>query len=416
MSDMNDTSDNRINGGEAATLLSALASARSLRDMAAAGEKLFGNPIVITDNSWSVLAMSTGVNIPDDTAWNEFIEFGTLSIDTVSLNIRSRLTERIGESDEPFIWQDPGMKYRRLLGKVFIGQRVMATVSVIEFSKSFHKDDTERAKLYCDAVSVEMQKDEYKKYSRGLIYEDFITGILDGAISSENVIRDRVRLFKLPLSADLRLFVIDPQGFDAEDLSAGYLRDRVEKIMSLGMPIIYEGRILSVKSYEDSNDSFEDDKEKLKDFLIKNGIRCGISRESDEVASLPSMYEEASAALRLGSHVRPREPFYEYENYIVYRMCEICDEAEKGSSLIDEGTRRLLEYDAEHGTEFMESLKGWLASARNISDAASALHLHRNTLVYHLKRVEEITGVSLTDPSRLLNIELSLKLLEYRAG
>ncbi|MDR2610801.1 MAG: helix-turn-helix domain-containing protein [Clostridiales Family XIII bacterium] len=410
MSTQNKTS----NENKAAELLAALAAARSLQDIAEAGEKLFGNPIVITDNSWSVLAMSTGMDVPDDTAWSEFIQFGALSIDTVSLNIRNRLTERIGENDEPFIWQDPGMRYRRLLGKVFIGQRVMATVSVIEFGRTFRDGDAEAVKLFCHAVSAEMQKDRYKKYSRGLIYEDFITGVLDGVIKSESMIRDRVRLFKLPLSGDLRLFVIDSQGFDTQELSAGYLRDQIEKIMSLGMPIIYNGRILSVKSYADSKDSFAEDKEKLESFLSRNGIRCGVSREAGDVTRLPSLYAEASAALRLGYRLRPDEYLYEYENYLVYRLCEIGDEAEKGDALLDAGLQRLIKYDNEHGTEFLISLKGWFATARNISDASEHLHLHRNTLVYHLKRVEEIMGASLTDPERLLTLEVSLKILEYR--
>jgi hypothetical protein len=409
-----DKRDEPTYDNKAAELLGALAASRSLQDIADAGERLFGNPIVITDVSWSVLAMSTGVDIPDDTAWNEFIEFGALSIDTVSLNIRNRLTERIGENDEPFVWRDPGMRYRRLLGKVFIGQRVMATVSVIEFGRSFRDDDTESLKLFCNAVSAEMQKNRYKKYSRGLIYEDFITGILDGAVKSESMILDRVRLFKLPLTGDLRLFVIDSQGFDTQELSAGYLRDQIEKIMSLGMPIIYDGRIISVKSYHDSKDSFAEDKEKLEPFLARNGIRCGVSRAAADVTRLPSLYSEASAALRLGHHLRPDAFIYEYENYIVYRLCEIGDEAEKGGALLDAGLLRLIAYDNEHGTEFLDSLKGWFAAARNISDASVRLHLHRNTLVYQLKRVEEIMGVSLTDADRLLTLEVSLKILEYR--
>lgn len=398
---------------EAAELLTALVSARNLQDIAMAGEKLFGNPLVITDHSWSVLAISSEVEIPDDTAWNEFIRFGTLSINTVSLNIRNRLTERIGDSDEPFIWQDPGSRYRRLLGKVFIGQRVMATVSIIEYDKAFQKNDIERAKLFCDAVSVEMQKNRYKKYSRGLIYEDFISGVLEGRLS-EGLIRERVRLFKLPLTGELRLFVIDSKGFDHEDLSAGYLRDRIEKIVSLGMPVIYDGRILSVKSYEDSTDSFEEDVKKLEPFLIENDIRCGVSRATEKVTALPDMYAEASAALRLGQRIDAQNPIYRYENYSVYRLCELCDEHEKGNAFLDLSLIQLIEYDREHGTEFTVSLRGWLDCSRNISNAASELHLHRNTLVYHLKRVEEIADISLTDPAKLMNLELSFKFLEYR--
>ena len=41
------------------------------------------------------------------------------------------------------------------------------------------------------------------------------------------------------------------------------------------------------------------------------------------------------------------------------------------------------------------------------------MHIHRNTLVYHLRRIEEITDVSLSDYHVMQLFELSFRLLEY---
>ena len=41
------------------------------------------------------------------------------------------------------------------------------------------------------------------------------------------------------------------------------------------------------------------------------------------------------------------------------------------------------------------------------------MHLHRNTLVYHLKRIEEIMDVSLSDANVIQLFDLSFRLLEY---
>ena len=44
----------------------------------------------------------------------------------------------------------------------------------------------------------------------------------------------------------------------------------------------------------------------------------------------------------------------------------------------------------EHKTSFTESLYAYLKLSRNITNTAKALNLHRNSLIYHLKRIQEI--------------------------
>jgi DNA-binding PucR family transcriptional regulator len=72
-----------------------------------------------------------------------------------------------------------------------------------------------------------------------------------------------------------------------------------------------------------------------------------------------------------------------------------------------------MEYDKEHNTSFTYSLYAYLKYSRNITEAAKALHLHRNSMIYHLKRIEEILGFPLTESSTLLHIELSFRFMEY---
>jgi DNA-binding PucR family transcriptional regulator len=55
----------------------------------------------------------------------------------------------------------------------------------------------------------------------------------------------------------------------------------------------------------------------------------------------------------------------------------------------------------------------YLTNSRNITNAAKALHLHRNSMVYHLKRIEEVLDFKLSDSEKLLQIELSFRLMEY---
>ena len=52
----------------------------------------------------------------------------------------------------------------------------------------------------------------------------------------------------------------------------------------------------------------------------------------------------------------------------------------------------VLEYDAEHGAPLMTSLRTYLSHDRSLKATSEVLHVHKQTVVYRMGRVEELTG------------------------
>jgi len=44
---------------------------------------------------------------------------------------------------------------------------------------------------------------------------------------------------------------------------------------------------------------------------------------------------------------------------------------------------------------------------------AERMHLHRNTVIYRIKRLEDLFDIHLDDPEDLFAIQLSLRILRY---
>jgi hypothetical protein len=57
----------------------------------------------------------------------------------------------------------------------------------------------------------------------------------------------------------------------------------------------------------------------------------------------------------------------------------------------------------------IDTARVWLASAGSTSTAASRLHLHRNTVRYRLRRLEELTERSLADPLDVAELHIALE-------
>lgn len=76
----------------------------------------------------------------------------------------------------------------------------------------------------------------------------------------------------------------------------------------------------------------------------------------------------------------------------------------------------LTEYDAEHGSELLRSLTVFLECNRSWQRASAALCVHKGTVVYRMRRVEELTGRSLDRIADISELWLAIEANRQLAG
>jgi PucR family transcriptional regulator, purine catabolism regulatory protein len=64
----------------------------------------------------------------------------------------------------------------------------------------------------------------------------------------------------------------------------------------------------------------------------------------------------------------------------------------------------------DKGGVLMQTLHAYLATNGSPTDAADRLHLHRNTVLYRLSRIEELLQADLRDAEVRLALHLALKI------
>jgi PucR family transcriptional regulator, purine catabolism regulatory protein len=77
--------------------------------------------------------------------------------------------------------------------------------------------------------------------------------------------------------------------------------------------------------------------------------------------------------------------------------------------LVSDVLGEAISYDREHGGEIVPTLRTWLERGRRTPEAAQALHIHPNTLLYRIRRFEEISGRSLASTESLAEVWLALR-------
>jgi len=78
-------------------------------------------------------------------------------------------------------------------------------------------------------------------------------------------------------------------------------------------------------------------------------------------------------------------------------------------ALVDDVLRPVIDYDEAHGGDLLPTIRTWLEHDRQTDKAARSLHIHPNTLLYRVRRFEQITGRSLASTEVLAETWLALR-------
>lgn len=82
---------------------------------------------------------------------------------------------------------------------------------------------------------------------------------------------------------------------------------------------------------------------------------------------------------------------------------------EESGRVVEHVLGTVLAYDASHGSQLVASLATFLRQNRSWRRAAEVLHVHKQTLVYRMRRVEELTGRRLDRTEDVAELWFALK-------
>ncbi|CAL9610662.1 PucR family transcriptional regulator [Streptomyces sp. enrichment culture] len=137
----------------------------------------------------------------------------------------------------------------------------------------------------------------------------------------------------------------------------------------------------------------------------EEGLVIGLSAPSGPIAA-SGAYKQAEQALSVAR--RRRRVCVEHEHLAAGSVLPLlADDAVR--AFADGLLRALRDHDATGRGDLVASLRAWLSRHGQWDAAAADLGVHRHTLRYRMRRVEEILGRSLDDPDVRMELWLALK-------
>lgn len=137
---------------------------------------------------------------------------------------------------------------------------------------------------------------------------------------------------------------------------------------------------------------------------------CGVGRAANNLQSIPQSYREAQQALEIGRRLFGDNKLHSFARLGIYRLLFYLDGQEELTNFYQETLGPLLNADTRGDGTLIETLEGFFRCNGNLSETARTMHLHRNSLLYRLSRIEEILGHALEDPELRLSLQIALKI------
>lgn len=138
-------------------------------------------------------------------------------------------------------------------------------------------------------------------------------------------------------------------------------------------------------------------------------ISAGIGNRTAAIDELARAHDEARQAMRLVRHGGKRGSVATYRGLGAFRLLLEVERPEALHRYVQETLGPLLRYEEERQTPLLQTLERLILAHWNQREAARRLHVHINTLLYRMQRIEQLTGLTLSDPETRVALAVAVR-------
>ncbi|MCJ7856999.1 helix-turn-helix domain-containing protein [Lachnospiraceae bacterium NSJ-143] len=156
-----------------------------------------------------------------------------------------------------------------------------------------------------------------------------------------------------------------------------------------------------------SVESFVDSLEKqLAAYFPQFEFYIGISEISLEKPDFNLLYKNASLALQYCINSKEKRYRFTYKDTKVFQIVSVLSGNPAVKEMAEQAVKNLVDSDRCSDMDLMGTLTEFINNNYNTSRTARSLHLHRQSLLYRLDKIESLTGMSLNSHRDLFLLEV----------
>jgi purine catabolism regulator len=336
-----------------------------------------------------------------------------------------RTTAEASPADPPTSTYDLDNAWSRLVAPVIGRDGLLGSVSLIVPRGRATPEDAQVTARGAAACAVVLAREQAAATVRREVELHVLDEVLDGALRSETTLLQQARRLGHDLLASHVAVVarIDtaasgPVRANAgDDRWEGLEQAIVRSSSTRGGRVLWRVRnnvaefVLPAGEGRDEHrlaEALRDDLSGLTRTGSDSAISLGVGTVRDGLAGIRRSHAEARQALLLGRRLQGPGHLMLFSELGVYRLIFAAENLPELHDLYTQTLGSLLAYDRQNNAGLVGTLDAFFAANGSPKDAAERLGVHRNTVLYRLDRIREITSYDLDDAGVRLRLQLAL--------
>lgn len=146
-----------------------------------------------------------------------------------------------------------------------------------------------------------------------------------------------------------------------------------------------------------------------------DNVYVGIGTMVNSIKEIHKSYERARTAYELTKAPIDKNILC-YKELGIYKILSDIKEEEIYPEFVKETLGKLMDYDEENGTDYVEILEAYFKNECNIVETSKALYCHKNTMAYKINKIKEVLGYDITSNENRMKIMVSFYIMRSRIG
>ncbi|MFJ8826555.1 PucR family transcriptional regulator [Streptomyces sp. NPDC102467] len=142
----------------------------------------------------------------------------------------------------------------------------------------------------------------------------------------------------------------------------------------------------------------------------------GVGGRCDTPSEISRSYQEALRSLEVRQNSQSPHGVTTFDELGFYRILGPGGSYREVEQFVREWLGPLMDYDAAHHSDLVQTLSEYFECGGNYDATASALAIHRSTLRYRLQRIREVSGIDLGDVDSRLNLHVAARVWRVLGG
>lgn len=318
------------------------------------------------------------------------------------------------EADGPTIYNGDMYIFRDLFCNIGEHGHYVARVCVDELYHAFTERDFANVAILALYLAKGLHGEDVDSYNRPRDLDAVLESLLSHHLIDEQRIVSVLTEYHWSVSDRYFCMVMESKSEDHSWMTLKALAIQLMADLPSECYVVFDNQLVFIFNLTQIQLTRDDVLERSIPRFRDNLLSAGISETFNDFKNLYYYYTQAISALTIGKKLNPMFWYFQYEDYNLDNMVRRCKGTQIAETFYPRGLRLLMEHDEQKDANLVGLLRIYLDCNMSITETTRAAFMHRNTCMYRVNRIEEISHLELSDPKVRLELNLAFAIMDLR--